>query len=269
MILTHDCIVRYIFIVSKNNLRPNEDIYAALQRAADHFNAALFEGELPPVLITLQRGRNTFGYFSPDRWAHASGRLASEIAINPAYFAHQSVLQVLQTLVHELCHLWQHEFGTPTRPGYHNREWAKKMLAIGLIPSSTGVPGGEQIGQKMSDYPAEDGPFMLAAGSLAEGAFNLNWIDRGFEIEPVFERSVPENCRALSNRALNILNTPVTAYFKNLQAIPATKRIDKRKVKYMCSSCGTKVWGKPGLAIRCDDCDQIFLGASHQEHIPV
>ena len=36
------------------------------------------------------------------------------------------------TLVHEMVHFWQQEFGTPSRRGYHNREWADKMEALGL-----------------------------------------------------------------------------------------------------------------------------------------
>jgi hypothetical protein len=51
---------------------------------------------------------------------------------------------VLSTLVHEQAHLWQHHFGKPGRGRYHNREWAAKMVEIGLIPSATGEPGGKQ-----------------------------------------------------------------------------------------------------------------------------
>lgn len=40
-----------------------------LQAAFDHFNRLLFEGELPPCLITLQRKANCYGYFSHKRFA--------------------------------------------------------------------------------------------------------------------------------------------------------------------------------------------------------
>lgn len=245
--------------MSKRKLLPNEDIYAALQGAADHFNEHLFEGKLPPVVITLQRGRNTFGYFSPDQWAHSGGRLVSEIAINPAHFAKQSLLQMFQTIAHELCHLWQHTYGKPTRPGYHNQEWADKMEEIGLVPSSTGAPGGERVGQKMSDYPAVDGHFLSAAAALVDRqGFALNWVDRGFDVDQVYDRFVPEVGRAVSHRTLRLLNTSVTACFKTLQVIPAVQRIEKRKIKYECPSCQARVWGKPGLAIQCTKCDQPF-----------
>lgn len=42
------------------------------------------------------------------------------------------------------------------------KEWADKMQSIGLIPSSSGEPGGKRTGDKMADFPAEDGKFLQA-----------------------------------------------------------------------------------------------------------
>lgn len=50
---------------------PTVQAYAELQSAYDFFNAALFEGQLPPCLMTLQRkGANVRGYFSAERFGH-------------------------------------------------------------------------------------------------------------------------------------------------------------------------------------------------------
>jgi hypothetical protein len=38
------------------------------------------------------------------------------------HFATRKATEVLSTLAHEMTHLWQHEFGTPPRKGYHDRE---------------------------------------------------------------------------------------------------------------------------------------------------
>lgn len=40
---------------------------------------------------------------------------------------------------------------------YLNRDWAEKMLSLGLIPSDTGRPGGKMAGQKIASYPGERG----------------------------------------------------------------------------------------------------------------
>ncbi len=123
-------------------------------------------------------------------------------------------------LVHELCHLWQHHHGKPARGRYHNREWARKMIEVGLVPSDTGRPAGRQTGDSMNHYIREGGPFdaacdqLLASGSIA----------------PYVERNNPH---------ANI------------------ERDRKRasKTAYRCENCGMTLRGKPGLRIRCDDCD--------------
>lgn len=137
--------------------------YGGLQEAYDHFNAALFDGGLPDVMITLQRKSRSMGYFAPDRF---SGRIAKfarhELALNPDSFVGQTDEQVCQTLVHEMAHCWQQAHGTPPRRGYHDAQWAGKMKAIGLQPSSTGAVGGKEVGQHMLDYIIPGGPFARA-----------------------------------------------------------------------------------------------------------
>ena len=50
-------------------LAPTQETYNELQMAYDHFNERLFGGQLPSCLITLQREKRTFGYFSAARFA--------------------------------------------------------------------------------------------------------------------------------------------------------------------------------------------------------
>ena len=44
---------------------PTKTTYAELQAAWRHFNKALFDNQLPPCLVTLQRRANARGYFRP------------------------------------------------------------------------------------------------------------------------------------------------------------------------------------------------------------
>lgn len=122
--------------------KPTPQTYAELQLAYDHFNQALFSGELPPCLLTLQREKQTHGYYSAKRFVHRDGQsFTDEIALNPSFFSIVPPQEIMQTIVHEMVHAWQFHFGKPGRRGYHNQEWAEKMEAIGLMPSSTGQPG--------------------------------------------------------------------------------------------------------------------------------
>jgi hypothetical protein len=62
--------------------RPTEEAYAELQQAYDFYNDALFDGMLPPCLITFQRQKKTFGYFSSMRFGRRDGIKSDEIALN-------------------------------------------------------------------------------------------------------------------------------------------------------------------------------------------
>ena len=163
---------------TKPDATPTIEIYSALQRAYDHFNTTLFGGKLPSVLIVLQRKTKTMGYVSYQRWESGDGRTVDELAVNPEFFLGFSNLETLQTMVHEMVHIWQQHFGNPSRRCYHNHEWANKMISLGLMPSHTGRPGGRRVGQKIAEYAYSDGSFFISALRLFFSGFGLPWVDR-------------------------------------------------------------------------------------------
>ena len=167
-----------IYILS-NNMSPTNELYAPLTGAYDHFNIHLFNGNLPPVIFTLQRKKHVMGFFAAKRWGNLQGETCSEISINPSYFATSRIIEVMQTLVHEMVHAWQHHLGTPSDGHYHNKEWARKMIDIGLMPSDTGEPGGNIVGRNMSDYIIKQGRFLAVAEALiSDSNYKLQWVDR-------------------------------------------------------------------------------------------
>lgn len=243
--------------MSKN---PTAEFYRLLNQAYRHFNQQLFGGELPWCMLTLQRHRNTMGYFSAERWVDGRGYKAHEIALNPAYFARHRVIDVLQTLVHEQCHLWQHLYGKhKSRSGYHNREWAEKMESIGLIPSSTGEVGGSRTGQSMSDYPRPGGRFLQACVDLCQAEFDLNWIDT----EPAQQQSCQPRIKEGYEEVVAQIEEAAPALLEPVTSPEATEQINWEirdrvknlsKGKYRCSQCHINVWGKPELNIICGNC---------------
>jgi hypothetical protein len=188
-----------------------------------HFNRTLFGGQLPDVLLNFSRKANSAGFFAPGRWARRDGEgdTAHEISINPDTLTAYEPKQVASTLVHEMAHLWQEEHGTPSRRGYHNREWAEKMEEVGLVPTDTGEPGGHKTGQRMTHYIAPGGRFEVAFEAMAEKHL-LPWRADG--------------------RA-------------------AKKRQDPSKAKYTCPGCGVSVWGKLGVRVGCLDCKVPLVAA--------
>jgi predicted SprT family Zn-dependent metalloprotease len=209
-----------------DNVKISHRQYGLLQRAFDHFNRHLFGSELPQVIITLSRHKKALGYFSPKRFTLRQDNSAQvhEIAMNPDYFRSEITTErSLSTLVHEMTHLWQEEFGkNKPRKAYHNREWADKMEALGLMPSSTGANGGKRTGQKCSHYIMQGGAFAhVAANFLAE-----------------------------AHDALLINAKPV------LSGLLAKKAAKKNKVCYRCKSCGQKAWAKPSALLMCGQCQE-------------
>lgn len=257
-----------------NVLSPTNEFYGLLTRAFDHFNQVLFDGRLPHCLLTVQREKNTMGFFSPDRWANSNGKRTHEIAVNPAYFARHKLIEVFQTLVHEQCHLWQCEFGKPSRAGYHNRQWAEKMESIGLMPSHNGEENGRRTGQKMSDYPVKGGPFIRACRTLIAQGYQLTWVDRITAVNescqsrcsdlniPGLDEALDEAMDEAEESGIEkVLNTTVSDIIPDIEPVETTaaQKSAKAKIKYTCTGCRTNLWGKPGLNVVCGDCNRAFI----------
>jgi len=203
--------------------------YTGIEHAYAVFNDKLFGGELPDLLITYQRKAGSCGYYSPGRFERRGGQdRVPELALNPAVFRQQSDMEILQTLGHEMAHHWQFTFGKPSRSGYHNKEWAAKMERLGLMPSSTGQPGGKKVGQKMGDYVIAGGRFEAVARQLLTSGFRFNF------------QSVEGAARAGGAGGEG-------------EGEPK----EKSKIKYSCP-CGQNAWGKPGLEILCGKCGAAF-----------
>jgi hypothetical protein len=253
------------------SLAPTRQAYGELQQAYDHFNAALFEGLLPACMITLQREKATCGYFSSRRFARTDGQITDEIALNPAYFAVVPLVETLQTLVHEMCHLWQQHYGKPGRGRYHNEQWAGKMESIGLMPTSTGKPGGKRTGDMMADYAIEGGAFLAACACLLTERFTISWYDRFPATEHVsfgnesLGQALPAavgggQAPIRQNAALaSAVVQPVSSFVSALgQAAPERPAEKWSRLKYTCAGCAANVWGKPGLSIICGACKVVF-----------
>jgi predicted SprT family Zn-dependent metalloprotease len=244
--------------------RPTEEAYAELQAAYDYYNDHLFDALLPPCLITFQREKRSMGYFSKSRFIRRDGVQTDEIAMNPDFFAVVPLVEILQTLGHEMAHLWQAHFGKPSRSCYHNREWAQKMERIGLMPSDTGLPGGKKVGQSMNDYVIPGSRFDIVTRQLLKRGFAISWMDR-FP-SPYRSTSAPAPSSGATAGELDVEtmepNDPVLA--AAFQA-PADNGLDvaireegnrSNRVKYSCPGCNTNVWGKPGLKLICEPCGQ-------------
>lgn len=273
-------------------------IYDELQRAYDYFNKVLFDSKLDRCLMTLQRKTNTFAYISFNRFVSINNNqvFMHELALNPEYFGVKPLIEVMQSLCHEMVHLNQYQYGTPSRKSYHNTEFAEMMESIGLIPSDTGRVGGKRTGQQMADYPKPDGLFVRACNDLFKDGSIIQWYDRYLPSSTTAERIYSDLNFAqtlLSNNSLpNLLEVPViknksiSSIVKQSSSITImpissllhgddnaentinistgdntlgqAKPVLKNKMKYTCS-CNFNIWGKTGLDINCNICNEKFI----------
>jgi len=250
-------------------MKPTDELYRSLLVAYEHFNHSLFKEKLPDVLFTVQRQKGTLGYFIPDRWSSMAGERCHEIAINPNHMGDSRLIEVLQTLVHEMVHCWQYCFGTPANTCYHNKEWAYKMIEVGLQPTTTGLPGGAITGQQMGDYPIEDGFFIHSCYKLVnEQSFNFPWIDRLSESKSeLFENisaQIPDHINSMDGMPLDreSVNELLASSYSELMPDDTffirNQPSFKAKRKYQCPKCYANVWGKPELYVVCGDCNVRF-----------
>ena len=209
---------------------PTTQTYTSLATAYDFFNRELFSGSLPPCLITMQRHKGAYGFFSGERFANTTNpkEITDEIALNPVHFATRKPNEVLSTLAHEMVHLWQHHYGKQPRKGYHDKQWAAKMREIGLVPTATGEPGGKETGQKVTHLIEENGRFAQAVAKL-------------------------------------LVAHPAILYHDRSDNDTARKKKAASKTKYTCPGCGLNAWAKPEAPLVCGNCQEPMQAENIEE----
>lgn len=252
---------------------PAISAYQEFQVAYDFFNERLFDGELPNMLITFQRNNRTFGYFSPDRFDGASK--VSELAMNPEFFFSRPLADTLSTLVHEMVHVWQHYAPVKkSRGGYHCKIWADKMESVGLMPSTTGKPGGKRTGQAVTHYIIPDGPFQQAVFELVKSGFALSWYDvagvsrivlsgtdtetlEGWAVQAGGDEELVERLTKTMGLEEAPKRTDPQAVEAMRAAVVAAKAVKKSgtRSKYTCGGCRMNAWAKGGASLICGTCN--------------
>lgn len=236
---------------------PTIDFYASLQRAFDHFNERLFEGKLPPCLITLRSSSRHFGCHHKDRFVNSEGQKLDELGLHPGFFTLRPVEEVLSTLVHEMVHHWQDCYGNPSKSNPHNRQWSMKMKEVGLEPSATGLPNGKDTGQCVSHYIRPDGLFISACRELVDDNFSLHWFDR---YVPRTRVDFTERKHELEEAGVVVELSPspvdelVELHADECVIVrpPVLRQVDR--IKYSCPVCDIRAWSSSGVSLLCGSC---------------
>ena len=109
---------------------------AQLENLFDTINKSLFDGRLirPVITISPDTTRGAYGWFTPAKIWNEGEDNHHEINICAEYLA-RPIIQVAETLIHEMVHLHCHFAGikdTSNRGHYHNKRFAQECEKIGL-----------------------------------------------------------------------------------------------------------------------------------------
>lgn len=120
----------------KSPANRSQELLAELYRAFNFFNKKFVKGELPNVVITVQNQgrRNALGWFGKGFWADkVTDNGVSEINLSAEYVA-RGPNSLLETLLHEMAHLYNASKGIRDCTGgqYHNKHFKVAAERFGL-----------------------------------------------------------------------------------------------------------------------------------------
>ena len=124
----------------------------------NYYKNTLFQGILPECYIEFSTKVGLYGIFFSNQWVDLKQKYIHEIILNPEILSLKSI-EFHAIIVRNMVFLWLYMHGIHSRPNYLNKKAAQKLEEFGIIPSSTGAPGGKKIGQSILQYINYNGIF--------------------------------------------------------------------------------------------------------------
>ena len=240
-------------------VKTSTELYAKIQKVIDELDATFFSGKgkqkIPELVFAVnnQCRACVTAFVSPDAlYDKVNNKKLQYMGINPKYL-NRDMSDILATICHELCHIYENAYIHIPRGGYHDRQWAGLMEGCGLTAvflnkSKTAV----------STKIAEGGAFEEFVKTFkekhGEDYFNI------VEYSPIVEHLTKVSLGIEDDDEDDDDDIP-----KADNADKPVKKYNRNKIKYTCSACGAKVWGKAGLHIECTDCACSFEEEEHEE----
>ena len=195
------------------------DLFEIFNKLNDYF----FQSKLsvPIISLVIMESKDATGSLLPFLFADKKEKDVHLLKMNIMYF-NRSSKYIILTLLHEMTHIWQLEYGTiSSKFSYHNKEFSEKMESFGIeIKNIINIKSC--VGYRVSSIVIKGGSY--------DKFFNEH----------------------LSEYDISILNE-----VKN----ESSKVYKKNKSLYVCDICNARVWGKPGLLINCPECNIQFKEA--------
>lgn len=237
-------------------VKTSTELYSKIQKCIDAIDVAFFSGKgkekIPELVFAINNKCKScvVAYVQPDAlYDKKTDTKLQYMGINPDYLD-RSLGDILSTVCHELCHVYEHAYIHIPRGGYHDKQWESLMKECGLEPiyqnkSKTAVhhkiiPDGvfEDFVKKFTEENGED---FFNIVSYSQEVMRRTRKELGIEEGEEGDEPKPDNA-----------DKPVKKYNRN-------------KIKYTCPDCNSHVWGKAGLNIFCNDCSCNYEEEEHEE----
>lgn len=196
--------------------------------------------KIPDVFFTLNNRCNALvtAFVNPNSlYNKENKKVINYLGINPKWL-NRELREVLATICHELCHIYENTYIHIPRGGYHDKQWEELMLSCGLKPVFM-----NKAKTSVSTQIIEGGEFDSFVNSFKEefGEDYFNLVEYSTEIEKQLRKDVEGTEEDSDIPKADNAGKPIKKYNRN-------------KIKYVCPSCDCKVWGKQGLDIYCNTC---------------
>lgn len=207
--------------------------------------------KIPDVFFTLNNRCNTLvtAYVTSNSlYNKENKKVVHYLGINPKWL-NREVREILATICHELCHIYEDTYIHIPRGGYHDKQWEELMLGCGLKPVYI-----NKAKTSVATQIIEDGEFDSFVNSFTEefGEDYFNLVEYSTEIEKQLRKDVEGTEEDNDIPKADNADKPIKKYNRN-------------KIKYVCPSCDCKLWGKAGLDIYCNTCDCDFEEVENEE----
>lgn len=229
--------------------KTSTELYAKIQTVIDELDKNFFSGKGKQVIPELVFAINNqcracvTAFVSPDAlYDKVNNKKLQYIGINPRHLD-RDIGEILATICHELCHVYENAYIHIPRGGYHDKQWSDLMRDCGLEPNflnksktavSTKIVDNGEFAQYVTGFKELHG----------EDYFNIVEYSPEVEHKTKVALGIEDDDGDDSED-----DTP-----KADNADKPVKKYNRNKIKYTCPDCGAKVWGKAGLHIECTDC---------------
>lgn len=228
-------------------VKTSTELYAKIQKVIDELDATFFSGKgkqkIPELVFAInnQCRACVTAFVSPDAlYDKVNNRKLQYMGINPKHL-NRDMSDILATICHELCHIYENAYIHIPRGGYHDKQWEELMKDCGLNPVFL-----NKCKTAVSTKVVEDGNFAKFVAKFKENHgedyFNIVEYSSIVEHQTKVTLGIEDDDEDDDIPKADNADKPVKKYNRN-------------KIKYTCPDCGMHLWGKSNLSVICGECN--------------